>query len=160
MRRAKPPGPLSPQLLKHFAAVTVALTSLLALFASGEDWGAQAQVQAVTAKNRLVATEAEKLGTNKLAAKLHVTPEAQPATFGEDAGDFASSNSGGGGTVSASTGYRPTRISQTNMANARLPGSSSKAKSNPAGPVRPTQQQLDQIKAASQYRSSGGTSAD
>ena len=173
MRRAKPPGPLSPQLLKHFAAATVALTSLLALFASGADWGAQAQIQTVAAKNRLAATEAEKLGPKKLAAKLKISPEARTGTFGEDIGDFDNSYAGGDGTNYRSThpiavpgqGPAPMQlqrpgdgVSHSDTANSGLPGP--RGKSRPAGPAQPTQQQLEQIKAASQHRSGGETSAD
>ena len=72
MRRAAPTGPLSPKLLKHFAAVTVGLTALLALFSSGADWGAPAQIGAVEAKNQLLTTEAERLGARRVAARINI----------------------------------------------------------------------------------------
>ena len=86
MRRTATTGPLSPKLIKHFAMATVALTGLLAVFASGEDWGPQAQVKAVEAKNQLLTTEAEKLGTRKLAAKLKVREGRAAAAFADEAG--------------------------------------------------------------------------
>lgn len=89
MRRAITTGPLSPKLIKHFATATVVLTGLLAMFASGEDWGAQAQIGSVEAKNQLAATEAEKVGTKKLAAKLRVKDGPAAPAFGDDEGyDF------------------------------------------------------------------------
>ena len=182
MRRAKPPGPISPQLLKHFAVVTVALTALLALFASGEDWGAQAQVEAVQAKNQLVAVEAEKLGTKRLAGKLKVSSEVQPGGFGEDSGGFGITNSGGRGTGSAgnsdqltgrlavpgpSAAPPPSQLQQpgdtvtkSNMAKEDLPGPGYRKKAGQSGPIRPSQSQLQQIEAASVQRSGGGASGD
>lgn len=76
MRRAAPSAPISAQQLKHFAIVAVVITALLALFASGEDWEAQAQVQAAQAKNRLADAEAEKLGTKKLRSHMKVRSSA------------------------------------------------------------------------------------
>lgn len=89
MRRAAPTGPLSPKLLKHFAAVTVGLTALLAVFASGEDWGAHAQIGAVEAKNNLLTTEAERLGARRVAARINIREGARRPEFGDETGyDF------------------------------------------------------------------------
>ena len=89
MRRTAPTGPLSPKLIKHFAVATVALTGLLAIFASGEDWGAQAQIGAVQENNQVLTAEAEQLGTRRLAAKLKVMPGPSRMGFDEDPGtDF------------------------------------------------------------------------
>ena len=89
MRRAAPTGPLSPRLIKHFAVTTVVLTGLLALFASGEQWGARAQIGAVEAHNQLLKTEAEQVGTRRLAAKLIVSPGPARRGFDDDPGiDF------------------------------------------------------------------------
>ena len=89
MRRSAPTGPLSPKLIKHFAAATIALTGLLAIFASGEDWGASAQVSAVEAHNQLLAIEAEQLGTRRLAAKVKIMPGPSRLGFDDEPGaDF------------------------------------------------------------------------
>lgn len=89
MRRAPAQTPLSPQLIKHFAFATVALTGLLAMFATGEDWGAQAQIKAVDDRNQLEITEVNKLGTKRLAAKLQTREGPAPADFSaESAIDF------------------------------------------------------------------------
>ena len=98
MRRVKPSTGLSPQQLKHFAVAAVAITSLLALFASGEDWGASAQVNAVAAKNRMVEAEAQKLGTKKITTSMAVNKPVD-AGFGEAAGPSSIGVSGGGGNV-------------------------------------------------------------
>lgn len=70
MRRTAPTLPVPPKLLKHFAAATIVITLLLAVFASGEDWGAEAQLKAVESKNQLLKSEVEKLGSTKLVNKL------------------------------------------------------------------------------------------
>ncbi|MCC6925792.1 hypothetical protein [Novosphingobium sp.] len=92
MRRAAPTLAISPKLLKHFAAVTVVLTILLAIFASDEDWGAEAQLEAAQAKNQLIAKEAEKFGAKKLASSLKVREADRGTGFGSDEG-----GEGGGG---------------------------------------------------------------
>ncbi len=93
MRRAAPTAGLSPQLIKHFAIVTVTITALLALFASGEDWGAQAQLEAIEANNRLTAAEAAKRGTKKL---VKIKPR-NSGSMDYDAGPDFSMGGGGGG---------------------------------------------------------------
>ena len=70
MRRPVPTVPISPQQLKHFAAATVAITGLLAMFASGEGGGLSDDLQARAAQNKLAQTEVSKLGTTQL--KAHV----------------------------------------------------------------------------------------
>ncbi len=86
MRRTAPTLPISPQLLKHFAIATLVLTGLIAMFASGEEWGAQAQLKAVDAKNKLVRTETEKLGTRKLANVLKISNAPHRSFADEDTG--------------------------------------------------------------------------
>lgn len=98
MRRVKPSAGLSPQQLKHFAVAAVTITLLLALFASGEDWGASAQVKAVEAKNRMVEAEAQKLGTRKITSSMAVNRPVDTG-FGEVAGPSAIGVGGGGGSV-------------------------------------------------------------
>ena len=95
MRRAAPTGPLSPKLLKHFAAVTVGLTALLAVFSSGADWGAPAQIGAVETKNQLLTTEAERLGARRVAARINIREGVPRPEFGEESG-FDFGERGGG----------------------------------------------------------------
>ena len=176
MRSATSHGPISPKLLKHFAAAAAVLTGLLALFASGEDWGARAQLDAAEAKNQLVATEAEKLGTKKLAAKLKVNNDIPAGSFGNDAG----SNVGfAGGDYSD---YRPARASirppqarlplpqlQQNPHGAEpqtAPAGQDRPDGDPGGngagpePFQPSAEQIEQARQASAQRSGGGSSAD
>lgn len=98
MRRVKPSAGLSSQQLKHFAVAAVAITLLLALFASGADWGASAQVKTVEAKNRLIEAEAQKLGTRKITSSMAVNRPVNTG-FGEVAGPSAIDVGGGGGSV-------------------------------------------------------------
>lgn len=99
MRRAKTSAGISPQQLKHFAIAAVVLTCLLALFASGEDWGARAQVDAVEAKNKLVEEQTERVGTKKLLNSVAVRAPESAAGFGDDAGPGAMGGGGGGGSM-------------------------------------------------------------
>ena len=98
MRRVKPSAGLSPQQLKHIAVAAVTITGLLALFASGADWGVKAQVNAVEAKNQLAEAEAQKLGTRKVTSAMAVN-KAVDTGFGEVAGPSAIGISGVGGSV-------------------------------------------------------------
>ena len=125
MRRTKPLGPLSPKLLKHFAAATVVLTATLAMFASGERWGAQAQIEAVAAKNQLATTEAEKFGTKKLAAKLKVSSDVTAAGFVNDnPGDFGGDSGGGGGGAGNPSGQVARQRSPQSSEAPAAPGAS------------------------------------
>ena len=111
MRRAAPPLPISPKLLKHFAAVTLVLTASIAMFADGESREAiTSQVDMRTARNQLLETEAEKLGTKKLKAHLTIkdnrraylpfADEGQTNEFGAEGGGA------GGGSGSGARGPR------------------------------------------------------
>lgn len=96
MRRPAPALPVSSKLLKHFAAATVVITSVLALFAGGEDAGVAAQVQAKQARNDLVAAEQEKLGNRQIVSTLRQRGS-NTGSFGEDGGSEFGAGSGGGG---------------------------------------------------------------
>ncbi len=105
MARRNPTMPVSPQQLKHFAAATVALTILLALFVSGQDAGIATQAEANRVKNDLVSAEQRKLGTKKLVAKLSVK-NAGMGSFGNDSGP---SGDGGGGYSQSGSASQPSR---------------------------------------------------
>lgn len=173
MRRAAPTLAISPKLLKHFAAATVTITLLLALFATDEDWGARAQLEANQAKNQLAAAEAEKLGTKKLASKLKVR-EAPGGGFGTDEGG----GSGGGGDWTPrkpqSQLERPSlrthgipqleqrpgatvTVTGMDLEDARQPDPR-KRKRKTGEQFRPNAEQIDQIKVNSRQRT-GGTDA-
>lgn len=102
-RRSNSP-PISAGMLKHFAAATVAITTLLAMFAGGDDIGVAAQIEAQQARNQLAAAEQQSLGTKKVSNSLKVKKEAV-GSFGADETD-ASANNGFG---SGSAGSAPTR---------------------------------------------------
>ena len=91
--------------------IAVVVTGLLALFVSGEDWGAKAQIQAVQAKNELAVKQAERSGATKIGASMAVR---QPASngFGDTAGPGAVGDTGGGpsGTIAGSGASAPPPI--------------------------------------------------
>lgn len=66
MRHPIQPLPISPKLLKHFAAATVVLTGLIALFAGGEQSQVAQELAAREERNKLVQTEAEVIGTREI----------------------------------------------------------------------------------------------
>ena len=67
MRRPIQSPPISPKLLKHFAAATVVLTGLIALFAGGEQSQVAQELAAREERNKLAKTEAEVIGTREIA---------------------------------------------------------------------------------------------
>lgn len=173
MRRAAPTLAISPKLLKHFAAATVTITLLLALFASEEDWGARAQIEANQAQTQLAAAEAEKLGTRKIASKLKVN-QTPGGGFGTDEGG----GGGGGGSwapkkQSASV-ERPSlrthgipQLEQRPGATVTVTGMDledalqpdpRKRKHKTGEQFRPNSEQIGQIKANSRQRTGGGAS--
>ncbi|MEY4239188.1 MAG: hypothetical protein RL339_1789 [Pseudomonadota bacterium] len=66
MRRAAPSLPISPRLLKHFAAATLAITTCIAIFADGSTTEAVAET---VKQNELKKTEVDMLGSRTLAFK-------------------------------------------------------------------------------------------
>ena len=172
MRPRPTTAALSPKLLKHFAAATVALTCLLAVLASGADWGAQAQVDAVEAKNQLAKTEAEKLGARKVATTLKIANEVAPPSFGDGGGDFGTG--GGGGYAPRQALRRPRPISSAWIA-APGPGSApplpdtapplpgqQPAPGNPSqtSAKAPSPEEIAQMTASSSQRSGAAGSSD
>ena len=171
MRRRSTTQALSPKLLKHFAAAAVVLTTTLAVFASGADWGAQAQVEAVEAKNQLAQTEAEKLGTKRIATTLKVANRSAAAGFGDDDGGAGDFGGGGGGSYAppaprmaarpSSPGASAWAASAGPSGAPPLPGSSQPdpGKARPAPPKTPSPEDIAQITASSAQRS-GASAGD
>lgn len=185
MRRPAPSISLSPRLLKQFAGVTVIVTGMVALFANGEAAQLQAEVEAREARNELLASEAERLGTRKIASSMKV--KARPGGWGGD----GSGDSGGGGEGSIDPdapaqppafaqqtllpprgGTIPRGLPQTPGATVSVKGQLATDLSGPQGDAararekgkagymnRPDAQQILDIKAASQSRT-GGAGAD
>jgi len=177
MVRRNTKSALSPSLLKHFAAATVVLTALLAIFASGEEWGAQAQVSAIEAKNQLAETEAEKLGTKKVATTLKIANNIGVASFGnDDGGNFGGGGGGGSGYSPlaaprpALNPARPALRKPNSQLNAnpldptkppQPPGSEQEpAQTHPTAPPAPTAQDIANITASSARRSGGPGGGD
>ena len=183
MRKPAPQLPLSPKLLKQFAIATVIITGLVAMFANGEAAQMQAEVHAREAKNQLLATEAEKLGTRKIA--MGMTNKAKPVDWDGDAGD-AVEGTGGVGSINPDTPRTPPPMvqkddgrpprsllpiapGQTMLVNGQSPtnqagpeGDAARAKDKgKAGTTfRPNQQQIEKIRAASRARSGGSSASE
>ena len=173
MQRRSTRTALSPKLLKHFAAATAIATALLAVVTSQADWGAQAQVAAVETKNQLVQTEAEKLGTRRVATTLKIANGVGAASFGDDGGDFGG---GGGGYAPrvprppmASPGPGTTAVADgVALAAPNGPGSSpplpgsnpDPAKVRPGPAQTPSPEQVAQITASSAQRSGTARTGD
>ena len=176
MRRTAPAGPLSPKLIKHFAVTTVALTGLLALFSSGEDWGARSQIGAVEARNRLVTIDAEKFGANRLAAKIKISEGPKREGFNEDPGMDFGERGGSSSTAPQPAPLQPGQLAVNDRADiAESPGTPNKdvflqrassatnarklKASQPRAASPPTEQQIANITAGSASRSGQAASA-
>jgi hypothetical protein len=168
MRRAAPTPPVSPKLLKHFAAATIVITLLLALFATDEDWGASAQIEANATKNQLATAQAEKLGTRKIAGKLKVRGNTAGGGFGSDEGGDV--GGGGGGSwqsrpAQPAPGGRVTRGADAptiGLSAEEMPGrdrSKIKRKPKEVEKPKPDATQIEQILENSRRRSGSTTTA-
>ena len=98
---------------------------MLAVFASGEEWGAQAQVQAVEAKNQLANTESEKLGTKRIGAAVKIANAASRSGFGEDEAIDTTGGVGGGNYAPPSpqtaVGASQSESSQSPLSSSSVP---------------------------------------
>ena len=178
MRRRSATTALSPKLLKHFAAAAVTVTVLLAVFASGADWGVQAQVKAVEAKNQLASTEAEKFGTKRIGNTVRIANSVRMASFGDDGGgggDLGDGGGGGGGSGGAGgvslapTAPRMATLPQPPAAApltaATVPGmpppmpgnSPAPGKAMPTPAKYPSTEDVDRMTASSAQRSGAAT---
>ena len=177
MRRAPAIAPLSPSLIKHFAFATVAITGLLALFASGEDWGAAAQIKAIDDRNQLEITEVKKFGAKKLAAKIEYRDGGPPPEFNTEVSVEYGHQHGPtyvprsqppvvAGGYAAGAGYadphasRPAADSRDGPSEAPpIPGIETKrpqVKARPEAAPLPTAEQIAALKASAIARSAGG----
>ena len=175
MRRTAPTLSISPKLLKHFAAATIVITLLLALFASDEDWGARAQIEAAQTKNQLAATEAERLGTGKLASKLKVRTNTGGG-FGADEGGGPPVDGGwsrsapkasaeiagprqrvNGIPVLEQREGASVTVKEADIEDVREPDPA-KRKNKKAAAFMPDAQQIESIQEASRQRTGGRTS--
>lgn len=182
MRRAPPQLPISPKLLKHFAAATVVITLCVAMFANGGQAKLDAEVQAREAKNELLRTEAEKLGTRKVAMGMKINTQG-----GGGGGDEGGGESEGSGSVEPDARPVPPAFAQQRRINPMhpvlpanlptMPGQTVTMKGQMAsdlqGPIgdaararnakkagsmfRPNAQQIEAIKAASRERTGSAT---
>ena len=180
MRRAPAIAPLSPSLIKHFAFATVAITGLLAVFASGEDWGAAAQVKAVDDRNQLEIAEVKKFGAKKLATKIEFRDGSPPPEFSDEVSfeyrhqhgptyvprsqpPVAASGYAAGAGYADPAASRPAADSRDGPTEAPpIPGIATKrpsVKSRPEVAPLPTAEQIAALKARAIERSAGGGSS-
>ena len=188
MRRAAPPLPLSPKLLKHFAAITLVLTASIAMFADGESREViTEQVDMRAARNQLLETEAEKLGTKKLKAHLALKDKGRAyLPFAEEgqANEFGGGMDGGGGGARISSGpggpaqvepgrfdaRRIPKLPMTPGASITVRGATADELPGPAvasgnrpkrqGSIRPTAKQQAEIKQVSSQRTRSAADGD
>lgn len=181
--------PLSSKRLKQFAGVTLVVTGLVALFANGEAAQMQAEVQAREARNELLANEAERLGTRKVAASMKVK-----SSMGGWGGETSGDSGGGEGSVDPDRSGAAPAIAQKTVLRPlngpalpqnlpTAPGASvtvtgqvatdligpkgdaarAKERGKAGYMFRPDAKQIEEIKAASRDRTSsdgGGSSSD
>ncbi len=114
MRRPVQPLPISPKLLKHFAAATVVLTALIALFAGGEQSQLAQELAEREQRNQLAQTEAEKIGL-----RAAVSADTQRGN-----GSWGSAGPDDPGFSGASTDPNPPPIMARNAPNSRQIGPS------------------------------------
>lgn len=112
MRRPVQSLPISPKLLKHFAAVTVVLTALIALFAGGEQSQIAQELAEREARNKLAQTEAQTVGSKEVADDM---PR-------RTAGSWGSAGQEDAGFSGASTDPNPPPMMATNAPKGRQIG--------------------------------------
>ena len=163
-RRSSTP-PISAGMLKHFAAATVAITTLLAMFAGGDDIGVAAQIDAQQTRNELIAAEQQNLGTRKVSNGLKVKKEAL-GSFGADETDASANNGYGAGSAGSAPARRingPPAPLEAHVPPARMPreaGQSATFEGVPAT-LDPSRQSPQQARAkAAQKRAGQPTEED
>jgi hypothetical protein len=152
MRRATPSLPISPRLLKHFAAATLALTTCIAIFADGRTTEAVAET---VKKNELKKTEVDAAGARKQVFKGMKVKTGGGMSFDDPGpvGDGGDSSSFYDGPV-----IQPQYLSQGGQKVLRpedlLPGNERAKKAREAGrPKQLTPEQLAKLQEASRLRS-------
>jgi hypothetical protein len=173
MSRRSPGPSLSPQLLKHFAVATLAITAIIALFADGEGQNSLGQAVAVqehlaeqtvvdAARHRAKPVMA--LNTRIRDARRSYVPLAGDDDGNDGAYGQPMDGSGGGGGGSAPRRYVPISAPQPIGPNggapdqAAIPGQGSAALDPRQAPRRgpqqqPTSRDLEQLQSASLRRS-------
>ena len=170
MQRPVPPLPISPRLLKHFAAATAALTALIALFAGGEQSQVAQELAEREARNQLAQSEAEVIGPRELG---------QPDT-GRTQGSWGSDGPASAGFSGGSTAPDPSPglawrsqlgamrrqprfvVPAPGATNRDLPHGedAEAARDTPAEPTSPTAEQAAALLQSSQARSGSSGNGD
>lgn len=171
MSRRAPTQAISPSMFRHLAAVTLGVTGLIALFATGEV--GEMREEAV-AKQRLALAHAEAAAMNKAraavpkyqgSATLYIQPQNDPSYVPVD--DSPSGGDGPTDTIRTERGtFVPASSSQADPTAAGavlraedfgtgpVPGAPGSAKPKPRAIKRkPSQQEIDRLVAESRARS-------
>lgn len=164
MRRPVQPLPISPKLLKHFAAATVVLTALAALFAGGEQSQIAQEFAERQARNQLAQTEAKTVGSREVA-----DTDAPRRT----AGSWGSAGPDDPGFSGASTDPNPPPMMATNAPKGRQigpnrgrpnllapPEGDDASPREPNEPTSPTADQAAALLQSSMARSGGSGDGD
>jgi len=166
-RTASSEFPITPQLLRHFAAATVIITACLAMFADQGNREAIANtVKEREAMNRAMIAEHERVGARTVVVSEMQVPPGAPS------GNAPLGETRHGDTIYGGTGYDPGGyIAATPAAGIGATGSGPTPKGTDAprkkngtelDPEEPSQQDIEELRAASMARSGswGGDSAE
>ena len=126
MRLSVPTAPISPTQLKHCAAATIAITFIIALFASGDGAGLGEDLQERGAQNQLAQTEASQFGPRKLKANIKLKNSAKSQFAFAEGGEVSDMSAEWGSGSSGGSGGSRAVLSETKDASAlrsRLPRS-------------------------------------
>lgn len=168
MRRAAPTLPISPKLLKHFAAATLAITAIIAIMADGS--ASEAIAEQVEA-NQTRQAEADLLGSRQ-AVKSNLRVKADLGNVPVEGGESAMGGGDSAGSVATGSEDLPMMVMPPRAgpggpaANTyATPGQRQgprKAEPRPAWPSsatppRPTAEQRAQLIESSRQRSGAGS---
>jgi hypothetical protein len=174
MRRPAPALPVSPQMLRHFAVVTLVITASVAMFANGEGQEAvMSGIETRIAENPMIAQSTKVVGakrfeTNKLRLRnekrsyMAFAPDMPEATreFGTPMDLNGSIDADGSDESTSTEGWeQPNRLASAEQ-GPPPPGTPNFTKLDPKRPrlsrprpVRPNAEQLDRLMNASRQRS-------
>ena len=182
MRRATPSMPVTPVMLRHFAVLTLVITSCIAIFASGENREfVDQQIRAKSTKNAAAPAQVGQASQPKVIGGLNIAPGTQlgGAAGGGgyvetdvQAGDETGGDGGGGSSGEVAGGgesavFRPTGGSPMAGPMAGVPpgsfpppgaGPQRRGPPNAQPQRKPTAQEIERMMAAARARSGSASS--
>lgn len=173
MRRATPTMPVTPVMLRHFAVLTLVITSCIGIFASGENReSAEQQLKPRTSNSAASQAKSAPANPPKIIGGLIIGAGTRLGPS-PDAGGYFDSEGGGGSGSGETSPYQgsetgnvtpmgpPPGLQSPHLATASQgppPGvgrNQRKGRPNPPPLRQPTAQELDRMMAASRERSGG-----